>query len=135
MKCIPFIFCCVVFFSCKKDNSFIKFPQGVYVEETLRLDTMDFTINDVVLDGTVPQFNFRQGIDTAIIPRPVPGFNNRTYQFEIKANTTIDLRSMLSSNSNYVNYYFSWQTGATSFEIDKFYIRSNLPNRLRFVKI
>jgi hypothetical protein len=133
MKTLFFLVSCMVLFSCKKENSLPKFPQGIYVEQTMRLDTMDFTINNVVLDGTVPQFKFNAPID---LTNPIaPVIQNSIFQFIIKSNNSIDLLNFLSSNSNYVNYYFNWQTEANSFEIDKFFTRNNLPTRLRFVKL
>ncbi len=134
MKIIYILVIISCIYSCKKDNTLNTFPIGIYVEETLRLDTIDFTVNNTK-DASIFCFNFAQQPDLTMPPLPTPGYTNGLYNFIIKPNTTIDLRSVLSSSTNFQNYYFNWQQSATSFEIDKFYIRNNIPTRLRFIKL
>jgi hypothetical protein len=135
MKVLFLISLVIAFASCKKNNVPTSFPKGIYVEESLQLDTMDFTVNSTWQDASNPVFDFKQETSLALPIFPTPGFMNGLYQFQIKNNTTIDLRSMLSSNSNFQNYYFNWQPNTIFFEIDKFYIRANLPNRVKFIKL
>ncbi len=134
MKYYLFFLIGIIFWSCKKKKVINGYPNGIYVEETLRLDTMDFTINTFI-DATSLWFNFKQPINLTLPPYPTLGNNNGLYEFQIKNNNTIDLRSMLSSNSNFQNYYFNWQNNNSFFEMDKFYIRPNLPNKLKFIKL
>ncbi len=137
MKQLIFIFSvCGFLFSCKKENidPNFRFPQGIYVEETLRFDTIDFTLNNLI-DYTTPQFELTAKPFTESGTNPTQLiYISSNFEFNLEINK-INLRSYLSSNSNFQPYFFSWNKADTFFTIDKFYHRNALPQRLRFVRI
>lgn len=130
LLCIIFIF---LFWSCTKDTS-VDYPQGVYVEETLRLDTIDFTINNQI-DASELSFVFKSKTFQDPVNPVITIYNSGLYNFQIQNNETIQLRNMISSSSAFNNYYFSWVKNNTYFEIGKFYNRPNLPDRVKFIKL
>jgi hypothetical protein len=125
------IIICFLALSCKKESYVVKI-QDIYVEETLRLDTMDFSINNRV-DATGFYFELKATpFNDSLYTYPIR--NAALYDCKILGNR-IEVKSLFSSSNLYQNLSFFLEANKNSFIIDKFYIRSSLPNSLKFVKL
>jgi hypothetical protein len=131
---LPFVYFALIT-SCKKSTTDSNNNlNGIWVEKTLRLDTIDFTINDL-LDATTASFEFKckPFIDSSISTIHVI-YNSSIYNYKLESNT-IALLPITSSSLIYKTVEFSLSATKNAFTVGKFYIRSSLPNVLEFVKL
>ena len=123
---------------CSKDKKPKQVFYGVWVETTLRLDTLDFefaTLNGWSGEHSAFNFSTNTYLDTLLNPfHPV----NHSDIYEYFFNTTIDeinMKGMLSSSSTFLQHQFNVATDKRSFTIEKFYARRSLPATVEFVRI
>jgi hypothetical protein len=124
--------------SCKKNNSSSNVFEGVWVESSLRFDTIDFEINNIIDNGNGYRLiNFKTNTYTDTVLNPTYPVNHSThYDYYLNnQQKTINLRSYLSSYSGFYSYNFSMATDAKSLTVDKFYLRRNHPATVQFVRI
>ncbi len=135
MKKVSIVFAIIICFTaaCKKSKTELLIF-GVWVEKSLRLDTLDFNIQNRV-DATEPTVNFLSGpyIDTVLNPNfPVSHASLYSYKF---LNDTLQLRSYLSSLGRFQSYPVTFYADGKTFSIGKFYNRRALPQIIEFEKI
>lgn len=124
--------------ACKKStNNKIPF-EGVWVESSLRLDTLDFDYAkrlDYGGEHTPLYFSTNTYFDSVLNP-VFPVFHTTEYSYYFnKDKSSIFMRNwLISSSTNYGEYKFK-QIGDKKFEIDKFYLRRSLPATIEFVRI
>jgi hypothetical protein len=125
--------------SCKKGSTgSANALEGIWVESTLRLDTLDFEINNLIDNGNGYRLiNFKTNTYTDIVLNPnYPVNHSSHYDYYLNnQQTTINLRSYLSSYGGFYSYAFSLSADAKSLTVDKFYLRRNLPATIEFVRI
>ena len=121
--------------ACKKSNS-KQLVFGVWVEKSLRLDTLDFDIQNLI-DATEPTVNFLSKPYTDTVLNPVfPVSHASLYNYLLNDNkTNIQLRSHFRSSTGYDSYSILFSTNGTAFTIGKFYNRRSLPAVIEFEKI
>lgn len=123
--------------ACKKSvNNKIPF-EGVWVERSLRLDTLDFDYaNHVDYGGehTPLYFSTNTYVDSVLNPTFLVSHTAQYSYYFNKDKSRIYLRTAFSSSSFYGEYKFK-QTEDKKFEIDKFYLRRSLPATIEFVRI
>lgn len=131
------VFICF-FVSCTKQKGKIMAFQGVWVESSLRLDTLDFaygTLIDWGGDNSVVEFRTNTYVDTVLNPNhPVNHYNTYDYYFT-NNKTKINLRSSYSSSTYFGEYTFILSSDLKTFTIGKFYNRRILPTVIEFVRI
>lgn len=120
--------------SCKKNLSKV-LPQGVWVEKSLKFDTLIFDNKFELRDEG--KFSFTQKskpyMDATQNPTyPINHSGFYSYYFE---GEYINLRSFLSSSTRYNKYDFNISTDGKSFSIGRFYSRNQLPAILEFEKV
>jgi hypothetical protein len=139
MRLTGFLLTGVLFFSCNKnkDKARIAFS-GVWVETTLRKDTLDFEADKLIDRGSgyaMIVFNSNTYTDTVLNPNyPVNHSTLYNYYFSDGMNK-IYMKDMLSSNSNFPVYNFILAANKLRFTIDKFYMRRSLPAIIEFERI
>lgn len=124
--------------ACKKSvNSKIPF-EGVWVESSLRLDTLDFDYANRVDYGgehTPLYFSTNTYFDTLLNPM-FPVFHTAEYRYYFnKDKSSIFMRNWLISSTRSYNEYRFRIIDDKRFEIDKFYLRRSLPAIIEFVRI
>ena len=112
--------------------------QGVWVESSLRVDTLDFEYgNRVDLDGEnfVVEFRTNTYTDTLLNPNfPVNHYD--TYEYYFTDNKTkINFRNFNSPSSYFGAFTFTLSADLKKFTTDKFYNRRALPAVIEFVRI
>ncbi len=129
---LPFLYLTLAS-SCKKDTPNNPL-NGIWVEKTLRLDTIDFTINNLI-DATEQSFEFKSKpfIDSSISTIH-PIYNSTIYNYKLEPNA-IALLPLTSSSMIYKTVDFNMAANKETFTIGKFYIRTALPNIIEFVKL
>jgi hypothetical protein len=139
MRLTGFLLTGVLFFSCNKnkDEARIAFS-GVWVETTLRKDTLDFEADKLIDRGSgyaMIVFNSNTYTDTVLNPNyPVNHSTLYNYYFSDGMNK-IYMKDILSSNSNFPVYNFILAANKLRFTIDKFYMRRSLPAIIEFERI
>ncbi len=112
--------------------------EGVWVESSLRLDTLDFDYgNRVDWSGQGNVLSFKTNIytDTVINPN-FPVSHSALYQYFFTNNKTkLNLRNFYSSSTGYGEYTFTLSPDLKKFTVDKFYNRRALPVVIEFVRI
>lgn len=132
MKWFLFIICVICLISCKKQNANEIRIIGVFVEESLRLDTMDFDVN-ARIDGLGYYFDF---LSAPFVDSLYPFLiMNASFYECIIGSSTIQLKSAVQSTNMFQSIPFNLAEDKKSFTINKFYIRSRLPNSLKFVRL
>lgn len=111
--------------SCSKNSIIIEPQSGIWIEQSLRLDTLDFDFGNTF--GTVDN-------NKTVFLRTNPGFNSNIYSYYFKSDTLF-IRSFLSSSSLFESYKFQMAVNHKAFEVAKFYNRNGLPATLTFEKI
>jgi hypothetical protein len=139
MRLISFLLICVLFFSCNKNKDEVRPTfSGVWVETTLRKDTLDFDADKLIDKGsvyTMVVFNSNTYTDTVLNPSyPVNHSTLYNYYFSDGTNK-IYMKDILSSNSNFPVYNFTLAANKFRFIIDKFYMRRSLPAIIEFERI
>lgn len=111
---------------------------GVWVESTLRLDTLDFDMQhlmDLSSGYSLAGFQTNSYSDPVLNPNyPVNHSTHYDYYFN-HSKDQLSMRSMLSSSTAFQTYNFSMSAGGQRFSIDKFYLRRSLPPTIEFVRI
>jgi hypothetical protein len=120
----------VFILSCKKDTP--AGIRGVWVEKTLRVDTMTFDNSSLSADPSTFYLRSRPYWDLALNP-DYPINHSAIYRYKIDGDT-MRLNSFYSSYSGLYPYSFKTYN-STSFTIGKFYNRSGLPALLEFERI
>lgn len=125
--------------SCKKNKgSNTSGLQGVWVETTLRLDTLDFEINNLIDNSSgYAAVNFKTNTynDTVLNPN-YPVNHSSFYHYYLDSRQTVmNLKSAYSSYSGFFTYKFALQANGKQFSIDKFYLRRSLPSTIEFIRI
>jgi len=118
-KFLLFIFPLFVITACKKETTSDNL-QGLWIETTLRLDTIDFE-NLAFSTSDPPTFDFRS--------QPYRSL----YNYSLRTDSIL-LRSFFSSYSGFYSYYFR-REDARRFMIANFYNRPGLPARIRFERL
>jgi hypothetical protein len=126
------------FVSCQKQKSKPVAFQGVWVESSLRLDTLDFEYGNLIdWSGVGLILDFRTNIyvDTVLNPNfPVSHSGSYTYYFS-NDKKIIYLRNFNSSSTYFGTFTFTLSADLKRFIIDKFYNRRALPAVIEFVRI
>lgn len=123
-------------YACAKETAAPSKLSGIWVEQSLRFDTLDFD-NKVFLStnsdtiGTV-QFRCKPFTDVAINPN-FPINNSTFYNYYLKADSLF-LRNFLSSYSGFYRYSFTMNS-EQSFSVARFYNRNMLPATITFKRI
>jgi len=104
--------------ACKKETASENLV-GLWIETTMRLDTIDF--DNGRLYSSTPSFDFRS--------QPYRSLYNYSLQTD-----SIRLRSIFSSYSGFYSYFYRREE-SRRFTIDNFYNRPGLPARIRFERI
>ncbi|MBN8836425.1 MAG: hypothetical protein J0I09_04165 [Sphingobacteriia bacterium] len=141
-KLISFV-CALLFFasiiSCTRNTVYIPgngMPAGVWVENSLRLDTLDFDSFPKDTAALYPKviFKSRPFIDLTINPT-YPVNSSTIYSYYYK-NDSVYLYSTLSSYFAFKPYHFQLNGSNSSFRVEKFYTRTGLNQSfLTFEKI
>jgi hypothetical protein len=111
---------------------------GVWVESSLRLDTLDFEAQNLMdLAGDYPLVSFQTNVysDPVLNPNYLVSHSDHYSYYFTDNNSRINLRGMLSSSSYFNTYNFSLASGGQRFTVDKFYGRRSLPAVIEFVRI
>ncbi len=123
-------------FSCSKENTSDKRLSGLWVEATLRLDTLDFSSMDVMDRSSqhlLVVFRSRPYQDISINP-DYPVNHSSWYDYYFEADK-IFMRSMYSSSSFFGSYEFLMLPGDSAFTVKRFYGRNSLPGTIRFDRL
>lgn len=125
--------------SCNKKNEPTKdILEGVWVETTLRLDTLDFTINQFIDNGSgykAADFKTNSYSDTVLNPNYPVNHSSQYNYFINQGNTALNLRSFYSSFSGFQQYNFTINNSLNRFTVQKFYTRRSLPPAIEFERI
>jgi hypothetical protein len=139
MRYINFILLLVLLFSCNKnkDKKSTAF-NGVWVETTLRKDTLDFEAYKLIDRGSgyaMAVFNSNTYTDIVLNPSyPVNHSTSYSYYFN-EAMNGIYMKDILTSNNRFPMYSFTLSASKLRFTIDKFYMRRLLPAVVEFERI
>lgn len=119
--------------ACKKSETptTTEYTGGVWVEKSLRLDTVDFTYGDVI--GPTVYLRSQPYMDTVLNPN-YPVTHATMYSYILKCDS-IRLRNFLSSSSFFQTYPISFAADKRTFIVAKFYNRRVLPAVILFEKI
>lgn len=126
------IFCATLVFSCsKKTNNTSAAIEGVWVEQSLHLDTLDFEKG--IAFGKTGEYDnvfFRSKpfFDATINPTYVTNLST-AYGYYIERDS-IYLRNYLSSSLSFKGYSFKINNDGRSFSIGNFYNRTQLTSTL-----
>jgi hypothetical protein len=108
--------------------------QGIWVEKTLRLDTIDFNTPKSIFGDSTVFFNSKGYWDYSV-STTYPVITSAIYDYYISKDS-IYLHNYLSSCWKcYAKYWFKINNNQTNFQIGKFYRRSSLSDILEFEKI
>ena len=135
----PLLLLCLVAsltFSCKKDKAASPDFKGIWVETSLRLDTIDVINVPSGEDWNGNHyFTLRSGAYAApalsnfyLQPHSLPF----AYYF---GNDSIRIHNAFSATLNYPSYNFKWGTDYKTFTVGRFYLRNVLPASLVFERI
>jgi hypothetical protein len=118
MRKLAILWLTILTISCKKDKSEDVLQGDVWVEKTLRLDTIEFN-NPLSSSFNSMYFASAQ-------------YRN-AYTYQVKTDSIL-LKSFTSSSMLFNAYYFS-QNSSTQFTISNFFQRTSLPAIVQFEKI
>lgn len=132
--------------ACKKDGKEVNYfadtksSRGVWVEKSLRLDTLDFDsgpkLETNYANSSSVMFKSKAYIDTTVNPDYLVNHSALySYYFADTSVNVIYMRSMLSPSSVYNRYTFVVSNDRKSFTIQRFYGRNALPGLIQFVRI
>ncbi len=119
--------------ACKKSKT-EQLIFGVWVENSLRLDTLDFDIQNRI-DATEPTVNFlsKPYNDTVLNPN-FPVVHASMYNYSLTGDT-LQLRSYFSSSTWFQHYHIAFSADRKMLSVAKFYNRRALPQIIEFEKI
>ncbi len=125
MKYLILILLFIFLYACSKDDAPIP-PSGIWVEQSLRLDTLDFESNRNSLspNGGYSTLSFKSN--------PPSYWAISSYYLQ---SDSIFLRSFVSSFYGFASYKFQMAANQQTFEVSRFYNRNSLPATLTFEKI
>lgn len=125
--------------ACNKQKDADTPISGVWVETSLSLDTLDFDYNHLIdYGGTYDGItSFRTNTYTDSVLNPVFPVNHSTlYEYYFEGNKNIlRFSNLLSSDISFIPYRFRLSADGTTFTIEKFYQRRQLPSTITFRKI
>ena len=110
--------------SCSKDTNPPSPVQGIWIEKTLRLDTLDFDKISSSADYSTTYFGSKSFIDTSLNPK-YPIINTTFFYYYLKTDS-IYLRNFFSSSLSFQPYKFQISSDQKSLLITKFYTRTGL---------
>jgi hypothetical protein len=135
MKYIPLVFLFILLYSCSKDDVQVH-PSGIWVEQSLRLDTFDFDAGDTL--GTYRgyktlRFKCKPFSDVSINPNyPI---NNSAFYAYYYTSDSLFLLNFISSSLTFQKCRFQMAANQHTFDVSRFYNRNSLPTILTFEKI
>lgn len=122
MKYILIIFLFILLYACSKDDAPLT-PSGIWVEQSLRLDTFDFSKTFGTVDNK-----------ETVFLRTNPIFYTNMYSYYFKSDSLF-LRNFLSSSNVFGTYKFQMNANQQTFNVARFYNRNSLPATITFEKI
>ncbi len=139
MRILNFIIVVLLFSACAKNKTAVATAfSGVWVESTLKLDTLDFEYGNLIdWSGQGNVLSFRSNIYTDTVLNPnFPVSHSASYQYYFTGNKTkLNLRNFISSSTYFGEFTFTLSADLKKFTIDKFYNRRVLPAVIEFVRI
>lgn len=108
-------------------------PQGVWIEKTLRLDTLDFDKPKSIFGDSTVFFNAKIYWDYSI-STTYPVINSAIYNYYISGDSIYLYNYSSSCWKCYAKYRFKMNS-QTNFQVTKFYKRNSLPDILEFERI
>jgi hypothetical protein len=130
-KLFPLIVCLITLMACKKTKTTEPILEGLWVEKSLRLDTLNFSYNN--LFG--PAMYLRSAPYTDTVLNPMYPVNHSGIYSYLLSGDSLKLRNFASSSSLLPTYKFSFVAGGNAFTVGKFYNRRELPAVIEFQKI
>ncbi|MDI9364194.1 MAG: hypothetical protein QM541_04525 [Flavobacterium sp.] len=135
MKLVIVILFVTFFITCTKDNTPVTLS-GIWVEQSLRLDTFDFVAGDTL--GTYRGyktlgFKCKPFSDVSINPN-YPINNSAFFAYYYTADSLF-LLNFISSSLTFQKCKFQMSTNQQTFNVSRFYNRNSLPATLTFEKI
>lgn len=134
MRLLLLILTLTLAIACKKEGKTPTLIDGVWIEKSQRLDTLNF-------NGPEPGFDDKPSVWLKARPFMDPAISTvytqkyssiYSYYFE---QGRIRMRNFVSSSMTYGSYEFSWKADRKSFTIKKFYGRTSLPDILEFEEL
>ena len=126
MKPLLSLLCLVVFVisACTKDKASSP-GYGVYIEKSLRLDTINFNLyKDPATGEYAPMFDLRSNGRFPLL-----------YSYEFKDDSICVINLLSSAYHGNIFQYFQWSVNKRSFKTKKFFGRDALPDIVEFVKL
>lgn len=120
-------------FGCKKSKK-NQLIFGVYVEKTLRIDTLDFDIQNRI-DSDEPTVDFLSKPYNDTVQNPIFPVNHASMYHYNLIGDSLQLRSFFSSSTWFQHYKISFSADKQQFTVGKFYNRRALPANIEFVRI
>ncbi len=135
MKYFCYLFLLFVTIACKKTGSNLPSFEGLWIEKSLRLDSIDFKNEFSSSDNNKFDFNLKSQPykDTSQNP-DYPINHSALYSYYLEGNY-IFLYNFLSSSSVYNKYDFELSADRKSFTVKRFYSRNNLPGLIEFERL
>ena len=135
MKLVIVIILTAFLIACAKDTTLIT-PSGIWVEQSLRLDTFDFAAGDTL--GTYRgyktlRFKCKPFSDVSINPN-YPINNSASYAYYYTSDSLF-LLNFISSSLTFQKCKFQMADNQQTFYVSRFYNRNLLPATLTFEKI
>ncbi len=130
-KLFQLIVCLITLMACKKTKTTEPNLEGLWVEKSLRLDTLNFGYNN--LFGPAMNLLSAPYADTVLNPN-FPVNHSGLYSYLIVGDS-IKIRNFASSSSFLPTYKFAFIAGGNAFTVGKFYNRRALPAVIEFQKI
>jgi hypothetical protein len=135
MKLFWFFLFAISIMACKKNATHVPPLQGLWIEKSLRLDSMDFSNTFPSTDENKFSFDLksRPYIDVSQNPN-YPINHSAGYRYYLEGQY-IFLNSFYSSSTYYSKYDFQLSDDKRSFTIKRFYSRNSLPAFIEFERI
>jgi hypothetical protein len=135
MKLILIVLIAISLVSCSKDNSPLPPLQGLWVEKTLRIDSIQFSDDFSRPSENRFSFYFKSHPYTDVTLNPnFPINHSSIFTFYIEGQY-IFLYNTYSSSLTYNKYDFQLSADRQSFTIKRFYSRNILPPVIEFERI
>jgi len=134
-----YAFIVIAFFQvgCTKNTTKSSMLAGIWVEQSLRLDTLDFdkTPNFTTNSDSIGTVQFRCKPFTDITINPSFPVNNSTFYNYYVKDDSLFLRNFLSSYSGFYGFKYTMSNSEESFSVARFYNRNTLPATITFTRI
>ena len=130
-----FLLIVVLFIACAKVDTVLE-PTGIWVEQRLRLDTLDFDKGKKFARVNIYQTLFLNGkiFKDSLINPNFPINPSSVYSYYFKPDS-IYLQNSISSSSFFLPYTFQMAANLQSFKVARFYNRNVLTTLLTFERI